>query len=139
MVIIQIDPDIEDTLNIMTNEQAGQLLRDLVMYAKDESVPDTSENARKVIFHLTLSRFAKFIHRTGPNDTLDRSKKEYKIWRNEVFRRDDFRCAICGDETNIEAHHIKPFLKYPDLRFDVNNGITLCRNCHKEMHRQKGR
>jgi hypothetical protein len=35
--------------------------------------------------------------------------------------------ADCG-----EVHHIKSFALYPELRFDINNGITTCRECHLE-------
>lgn len=45
--------------------------------------------------------------------------------------RDDFTCQECGARgVHLEAHHIKPKHSFPDLVFDVNNGITLCHDCH---------
>jgi 5-methylcytosine-specific restriction endonuclease McrA len=61
---------------------------------------------------------------------------EYKRWRFDVFARDHFTCQECGDARggNLVAHHIKPFAAYPDLRFAVSNGITLCQKCHDALH-----
>jgi DNA-directed RNA polymerase subunit RPC12/RpoP len=66
-----------------------------------------------------------------PLNEMIRGSSEYKNWRISVFIRDKFTCKECGKtHTYLEAHHIKPFAKYPDLRFDINNGQTLCSNCH---------
>ncbi len=60
-----------------------------------------------------------------------RNSVRYKIWRDKVFRQDNFTCQICGQiGGRLNAHHIKPFYKYPQKRFHVNNGITLCIKCH---------
>lgn len=63
----------------------------------------------------------------------------YKKWRIEVFQRDRFICVACLSQSRrnnpIEAHHLKPFLKYQDLAFDLDNGCTLCRNCHKQTYK----
>lgn len=60
---------------------------------------------------------------------------EYKKWHNDVFERDDFTCQLCRVRgTYLHAHHIKGFSKYPNLRFTLSNGITLCKNCHMEVH-----
>ncbi len=57
---------------------------------------------------------------------------EYKKWRKLVFERDDFRCFDCGQKGGkLEAHHIYPFAFFPRLRFGLENGITLCEDCHK--------
>lgn len=61
----------------------------------------------------------------------------YKRWRFDVFIRDHFTCQHCGDAQggNLRAHHLKGFAAYPDLRFDIPNGITLCDACHLALHR----
>lgn len=62
--------------------------------------------------------------------------REYKAWRKAVFERDNYTCQKCGDTQggNLNAHHIKPFAQYKELRYDVSNGITLCEKCHIEIH-----
>jgi hypothetical protein len=59
--------------------------------------------------------------------------KEYKKWRAQVYKRDNHQCLWigCGVRKKLNAHHIKTWANFPGLRFDVNNGITLCHQHHK--------
>ena len=58
----------------------------------------------------------------------------YKEWRRKVYKRDNFQCQVCDSNERLEAHHIKPRSEYPELILDIDNGITLCKKCHKEVH-----
>ena len=68
-----------------------------------------------------------------------RASLEYKLWRESVFKRDNWKCQICGDNRggNLQANHIKLFSTYPDLRFDIKNGITLCKICHSKIRKNE--
>lgn len=60
-----------------------------------------------------------------------RGRAEWAVWRKEVFTRDQFTCQECGARGGaLEPHHIKPHSLFPELVYEVENGITLCRDCH---------
>lgn len=68
-------------------------------------------------------------------ERLLRTRQEYIVWRRDVYRRDHFTCQRCGRMgKNLHAHHIQSFKGYPELRYDVSNGITLCGSCHLSLH-----
>lgn len=58
---------------------------------------------------------------------------EYRDWRLMVFGCDNYTCRLCGQRgCYLSAHHIRRFADFPELRFAVSNGITLCRDCHNK-------
>ena|SRR3990167_8458462 len=62
-----------------------------------------------------------------------RHSLEYRLWRTAVFERDNYTCIWCGQKGGkLEADHIKPFAYYPELRFAIDNGRTLCIDCHRK-------
>lgn len=62
-----------------------------------------------------------------------RNSKEYAAWRKSVFERDGYTCQLCHEKGGkLCADHIKPFSLFPALRMDLNNGRTLCFDCHKQ-------
>lgn len=61
-----------------------------------------------------------------------RNSTEYKLWRKAVYKRDNYTCVWCRKRGIVlNADHIKPFFLYPELRFAIDNGRTLCIDCHK--------
>ena len=69
----------------------------------------------------------------------DRTKEyRYIRWRKEIFERDSFTCQICRKVgVYLESHHIKSWKNYPELRYVLDNGITLCRECHSKTDNYK--
>ena len=69
---------------------------------------------------------------TKENEKI-RKTIEYKNWRRACMERDNFTCQIClkrgGD---LEIDHIKPQSLFPELRFELTNGRTLCIPCHRK-------
>lgn len=65
-------------------------------------------------------------------DEIFRKSIAYKEWRLEVFKRDNFTCQCCGDNTggNLQAHHMENFSDNEELRLELDNGTTLCDSCH---------
>lgn len=61
---------------------------------------------------------------------------EYKLWRKQVYERDDYTCQCCGDNKggNLNAHHLDSYDWNKIDRFNVDNGVTLCNLCHKDFH-----
>ena len=59
-------------------------------------------------------------------------------WAQLVKGRDGFTCQKCGDMGDVQAHHIEPVALRPDLADDLDNGITLCTSCHREVHKREG-
>ena len=66
------------------------------------------------------------------NDLI-RHSLEYKQWREAVYKRDNYICVLCGYKggNKLNADHIKRFSEYPTLRFNLDNGRTLCVDCHR--------
>jgi len=88
----------------------------------------------------------KFKKENNPNwkdgimteNNIQRASDKYKEWRTSVFIRDNYKCQHCGVGGNLQAHHIKPFSKYKELRTEITNGLTLCKKCHNKYHRING-
>ena len=67
-------------------------------------------------------------------DKQDRTSKRYWSWSRAVLKRDKYRCQGCNSADNLIAHHVKSWYDYPQYRFHIENGQTLCRDCHILIH-----
>lgn len=82
----------------------------------------------------------------GGDSNKERRNADYKDWRLSVFKRDNFTCQECGyyhgDGTkrkDLNAHHIIHWINSIELRYTIDNGITLCVPCHINEHRNTNR
>jgi hypothetical protein len=90
------------------------------------------------------------IRENHPNWIADRTKlakkqerndTAYKEWRSLVWKRDGYKCMIANQDCSgrIEAHHILSWSEYPELHYEVNNGITLCHAHHPRRRAEEKR
>jgi len=65
----------------------------------------------------------------------DYSDPVYKDWRIKVYKRDKFTCQMpgCNSKKRLNAHHIQKWASASMLRYDVVNGLTLCKSCHDKV------
>jgi len=77
-------------------------------------------------------------HELTEDERKDREQSLYNEWRKSVYERDGYRCVCCDSNRNLHAHHIYSYHSHPELRVDIDNGITLCKDCHYEFHKQFG-
>lgn len=97
---------------------------------------------------MSLARRGKFMGEKSPNwkggitpeNTKVRNSIDFQLWRGAIFARDNFTCQKYGIRGCVlHAHHIQNFSQYPELRFAIDNGITLSDRAHKEFHQIYGR
>lgn len=92
---------------------------------------------------MSVAKRDMFIGENNPNwrggialKDPDRNRYPAKMWTKQVKDRDGWKCQKCGSTDRLHAHHIKRWCDYPELRYEVSNGITLCHPCHEAAHGQ---
>ena len=70
--------------------------------------------------------------------SIERKGYKYNEWALKVKERDNFTCQHCGikEIDRLQSHHIVPWENSQELRFEINNGLTLCRVCHTKEDRR---
>ncbi len=68
-------------------------------------------------------------------DLIARKTSEYVGWVKSVLLRDNFTCQKCNKHGgDLNAHHLYSFKDYPQFRYELENGVTLCVVCHTKVH-----
>ena len=63
----------------------------------------------------------------------------FRKWSKQIMERDNYTCQICNQHSGkLNAHHLNGWNAFPEQRFDLDNGVTLCTDCHKDFHSQYG-
>lgn len=118
----------------MPEEEKNKIIHmcDVYLESNGERIEIDGLNC-KIIFILGKKYLDREIHIR--DKYFGRRCKEYHEWREAVYLRDNFTCQLCGQVGGqLEAHHIRPFATYPSLRYEISNGITLCKECHRRIH-----
>jgi len=124
----------KDVIAKIANANRGRKTGEFVKCAECGNVvykyPRDMDRKRGVRKFCSRECFVKFKKRDASPKRNNKGKE--KKWKINVYKKDDYTCWICGQKgKDLEAHHLKSWSKYPKLRFDINNGMTLCKFCHK--------
>lgn len=133
----------------LSDNDSGKLIKAIFSFVNDKE-PEINENIEGLFIAITeqiVFEWSKFNPKTNKyhwnyqggisaENHIIRNSTEIKIWRTKVFERDNYTCQNCGEKGGeLNAHHIKMFSQFPKLRFDVSNGLTLCKQCHINIHK----
>lgn len=123
------------TLEEAFGQVKGQEIRKNMSAASRESTsrPEVREKmslAKRGVFGEKTNRWIKDRNKLSQKQV--RNDYAYQEWRKIVWTRDKFICRLEDDHCSgkIISHHILPWRDYPDKRYDVKNGITLCHYHH---------
>ena len=96
-----------------------------------------SEWKRKIIASRNVRRGEAHWNWKGgvtPINQRERTSEDSLAWKRAVLYRDDYKCRICNSLDDLCAHHINGWAEFPEDRFILENGLTLCKTCHTQHH-----
>jgi hypothetical protein len=103
-------------------------------------VPDSYKGTGKsALFSLKDGKFAKMTVDLALTGILLDGRGKRNIWRNTILHRDNYKCRITGETSNLDVHHIESKSTSPSLQYEINNGITFARKLHIEFHSRYGK
>lgn len=128
------------------DEPLTATLNDILQYGKKDKIYSCEKCGRKRTSEKLKGMPKEYCRgEKNPNYNPDltdedradrRTNLQYKEWQYKVKEKANFTCDICGDNRggNLESHHLNAHSIYKEKRYDVSNGVCLCKHCHKEFH-----
>ncbi len=99
-----------------------------------------SEEYKEILRQKMKGNRYSYVNGNSSKNELIRKSVESRLWREAVFARDNFTCQKYGEQGGtLHSHHIQNFSTHPDLRFAIDNGITLSKKAHIEFHKKYGK
>jgi hypothetical protein len=131
-----IDQHIFEVLSQLNDNDAGKFIKLYLHYSLYGSCPEIPKNYPPVIHSLMILSEIYIKKNIKKYDSkVERFSYKNKVWRDSVFKIYDYTCQKCHQKgVELNAHHIKPFAQYPELRYDLDNGVALCKKCHIKEH-----
>ncbi len=122
----------KNTINILSDKTKEQL----ASYSDDQKhlirVKDSCTKRG-----ISIEDFNGF---SAPENTRIRQSVEGKAWTYDILSKSSFTCTKCSQRGGkLHAHHLNGFNLFPDLRFDLDNGVCLCESCHDKFHEVYGK
>lgn len=111
----------------------------------DKSIAAFTAAGRKNLRHESGAAHPNWKGGLTPIRQIDYGSEQYKNFVKSCLQRDNYTCKKCGAQNGegfkirLQVHHKISYGERPDLRYTVDNGITLCFWCHKSAHRGKKR
>lgn len=130
------------TRNLETNKKISGTLKGRPLTEETKNKMSLSRKGKPQLWHRGVPSWNRGLKSTitgekhwnwqGGISKNRRDDWQHKLWAKEVKKRDDYTCQICEIKGGkLEADHLKSYRNYPDLRYDLNNGRTLCVPCHR--------
>lgn len=146
--------DVSGEKNPMFGKKRPQHVRDAISKANKERVWTDEMRLKHGLAHKGIKQTEEWIEKRisqvrgeknynwkggiTPENEKIRASLQYKRWRTAIFERDNYRCQECWIRGGyLEVHHIYEFSQFPQLRFVINNGITLHKSCHPRQGRPR--
>ena len=64
----------------------------------------------------------------------NRYSPNIRVWKRLCLERDNEECQVCSSDIDLRIHHLNSFTRFPKLQFNLDNGVTMCEDCHREFH-----
>ena len=106
-------------------------------YIKNKSkINKYNDEWRKTNPEKVLNHLKKYLETNGDIFNMSPNQYMYAInsWSKTIKKLDNYMCKNCSSKENLHAHHIQPREHFPELSLNVDNGITLCKECHEDIH-----